>query len=167
MLPSTQPWPQGWEGQVGSPWGQSGSPAGCCSCPGLPATCLLSVGSCHWSLGQQGRRALGTVSRSSQGAFLEGTTSFSPVSGTHVRAGKPARSEPIRCLGSHPSAGQNPGAGSGWKEVGRGFLSELNLTPEANEEAEKHGSKETLELDLSSLGAIYLNFAIVFTSLWV
>ena len=121
MLPSTQPWPQGWEGQVGSPWGQSGSPAGCCSCPGLPATCLLSVGSCHWSLGQQGRRALGTVSRSSQGAFLEGTTSFSPVSGTHVRAGKPARSEPIRCLGSHPSAGQNPGAGSGWKEVGRGW----------------------------------------------
>lgn len=49
----------------------------------------------------------------------------------------------------------------------RALLSELNLTPEANEEAEKHGSKETLELDLSSLGAIYLNFAIVFTSLWV
>ena len=47
------------------------------------------------------------------------------------------------------------------------LLSELNLTPEANEEADKHGRKETLESDLSSLGAIYLNFAIVFTSLWV
>ena len=47
------------------------------------------------------------------------------------------------------------------------LLSDLNLTPGANEEAEKHGSKETLESDLSSLGAIYLNFSTVFTSLWV
>lgn len=47
------------------------------------------------------------------------------------------------------------------------LLSEPNLTPGANEEAEKVGSKETLESDLSGLGAVYLNSALVFTSLWV
>lgn len=78
----------------GQPLGPVGEPRRAPPLPWAPSHLLAVCGQlCHCLLSQQGRRALGTVSRSSQGAFLEGTTSFSPVSGTHVRAGKPAQSE--------------------------------------------------------------------------
>ena len=96
-LPSAQPRPQGWEGGVGSPWGPPGGLARRRPCPGsLPPTCCLGAAlpSVTRAAGTEG---LGDLSKSTQGAVLEGTTLFPPVSGTHVRAGRAAgRALPVR-----------------------------------------------------------------------
>lgn len=120
-LPSAQPRPRGREGRAGSLRGQSGGRAWRRPCPGLPATCSLSVGSSD--VGHSVSRDRGPRGQ------CQGAAKAPSWTGQHrsLLRPEPMREheslpgqDPLRCPGSHPSTGKNPGAGSGRKEAGGG-----------------------------------------------